>query len=240
MISDHMIRTKAKEVALEMNIGEDKFKASAGWVENFKHRNNIRKGVWESLWKDTPPQEDSNDSIEQQQVESSDAAPQHPTPLQLDDMSYTTKGDETLTSMDAAALEQAILGSSDLPPLPSGHWASGQNQRSQTFEEAAAALSGQFYQPPISEEDEEVMRLVRCSTTPAVPRWPKWALQKFEHVEVITAAEARMGIIKAMVYMQRLEKRKRMDFLNDDEVSYLIHAAQLLHAEALQEDGESA
>lgn len=47
LISDVMIRTKAKEAAKMMNIGEDKFKASAGWVENFKHRHGIRKGVWE-------------------------------------------------------------------------------------------------------------------------------------------------------------------------------------------------
>lgn len=29
-----------------LSIGEDKFKASAGWVENFKHRHGIKKGVW--------------------------------------------------------------------------------------------------------------------------------------------------------------------------------------------------
>ena len=44
-----MIRTKAREVAREMDIGEDKFKASAGWVENFKHRQGIKKGVWNGL-----------------------------------------------------------------------------------------------------------------------------------------------------------------------------------------------
>lgn len=46
LISDVMIRTKAKEAAKIMDIGEDKFKASAGWVENFKHRHGIKKGVW--------------------------------------------------------------------------------------------------------------------------------------------------------------------------------------------------
>ena len=45
-ITDAMIRDKGKEIALKWNIGEDKFKASAGWVENFKHRKGIRRGVW--------------------------------------------------------------------------------------------------------------------------------------------------------------------------------------------------
>lgn len=50
-ISDVMIRLKAKEVAKEVNVSEDKFKASAGWVENYKHRMGIKKGVWGG-WKD--------------------------------------------------------------------------------------------------------------------------------------------------------------------------------------------
>jgi hypothetical protein len=45
-ISDQLIRTKAKTIARALNIGEDKFKASSGWVENFKHRHNIKRGVW--------------------------------------------------------------------------------------------------------------------------------------------------------------------------------------------------
>lgn len=46
LIQDIAIRQKAREVAREMHIGEDKFKASAGWVENFKHRHGIKKGIW--------------------------------------------------------------------------------------------------------------------------------------------------------------------------------------------------
>ena len=46
LIQDIAIRQKAREVAREMKIGEDKFKASAGWVENFKHRHGIKKGIW--------------------------------------------------------------------------------------------------------------------------------------------------------------------------------------------------
>lgn len=45
-ITDNMIRQKAKDTARELGIGDDKFKASSGWIENFKHRHGIRKGVW--------------------------------------------------------------------------------------------------------------------------------------------------------------------------------------------------
>ncbi|EJC98867.1 uncharacterized protein FOMMEDRAFT_142936 [Fomitiporia mediterranea MF3/22] len=48
-ISDAMIRVKAREIARSVHISEDKFKASAGWIENFKHRLNIKKGQWLGL-----------------------------------------------------------------------------------------------------------------------------------------------------------------------------------------------
>ncbi|KZW00947.1 hypothetical protein EXIGLDRAFT_761236 [Exidia glandulosa HHB12029] len=44
-LTDQLIRNKARDVAKEIGISEDKFKASSGWVENFKHRHNIRRGV---------------------------------------------------------------------------------------------------------------------------------------------------------------------------------------------------
>ncbi|KAJ3513379.1 hypothetical protein NMY22_g15055 [Coprinellus aureogranulatus] len=33
-------------VAKQNDIGEDRFKASSGWIENFRHRHNIRSGKW--------------------------------------------------------------------------------------------------------------------------------------------------------------------------------------------------
>lgn len=45
-LSDSLIRNKARDIAKALRISEDKFKASSGWVENFKHRHGIRRGVW--------------------------------------------------------------------------------------------------------------------------------------------------------------------------------------------------
>ncbi|KAG6890786.1 hypothetical protein C0995_003216 [Termitomyces sp. Mi166 len=45
-ISDNSIRERAKEVAKGLGIPPEKFKASSGWVENFKSRANIRGGIW--------------------------------------------------------------------------------------------------------------------------------------------------------------------------------------------------
>src|SRR6266403_359137 len=42
-LTDSVIRNKAKEVAKQLQIPEDKFKASSGWVENFKHRHHDRE-----------------------------------------------------------------------------------------------------------------------------------------------------------------------------------------------------
>jgi hypothetical protein len=46
-LTDASIRAQAKQVAQKLRISEDKFKASSGWIENFKHRHGIRKGKWQ-------------------------------------------------------------------------------------------------------------------------------------------------------------------------------------------------
>ncbi|TFY68822.1 hypothetical protein EVG20_g3397 [Dentipellis fragilis] len=46
ILSDSNIRAKAKQVSKALQIPDDKFKASSGWVENFKHRHGIKRGVW--------------------------------------------------------------------------------------------------------------------------------------------------------------------------------------------------
>jgi hypothetical protein len=45
-ITDSSIRAKAREIANTLEIGHAQFKASSGWVDNFKRRHNIRKGVY--------------------------------------------------------------------------------------------------------------------------------------------------------------------------------------------------
>ncbi|KAL0581008.1 hypothetical protein V5O48_001002 [Marasmius crinis-equi] len=46
-LSDTRLREKALSLAKSFHITEDKFKASSGWVENFKHRHGIRNGIYE-------------------------------------------------------------------------------------------------------------------------------------------------------------------------------------------------
>ncbi|PFH53942.1 hypothetical protein AMATHDRAFT_44982 [Amanita thiersii Skay4041] len=43
-ITDSLIRAKAREAAQKLNISEERFKASSGWIENFKLRNGIKNG----------------------------------------------------------------------------------------------------------------------------------------------------------------------------------------------------
>ncbi|KDR82727.1 hypothetical protein GALMADRAFT_275833 [Galerina marginata CBS 339.88] len=45
-ITDQLIRQRALEIAKSFHISIDRFKGSSGWVENFKHRHDIRRGEW--------------------------------------------------------------------------------------------------------------------------------------------------------------------------------------------------
>jgi transcriptional regulator with XRE-family HTH domain len=61
ILSDALIRSKAKEVAQDLDILDEKFKASSGWVDNFKSRWGIRRGVMtkgmeEAMNSNAPPE----------------------------------------------------------------------------------------------------------------------------------------------------------------------------------------
>ncbi|KIK69625.1 hypothetical protein GYMLUDRAFT_66925 [Collybiopsis luxurians FD-317 M1] len=45
-LSDASLREKARAIARSHGITPEQFKASSGWVENFKHRHGIRNGFW--------------------------------------------------------------------------------------------------------------------------------------------------------------------------------------------------
>lgn len=45
-ITDQLIRQRALEIARSFGMPPEKFKGSSGWIENFKHRHEIRRGEW--------------------------------------------------------------------------------------------------------------------------------------------------------------------------------------------------
>ncbi|CAA7261361.1 unnamed protein product [Cyclocybe aegerita] len=45
-ITDQLIRSRALEIAKSFQIPPEKFKGSSGWIENFKHRHDIKRGEW--------------------------------------------------------------------------------------------------------------------------------------------------------------------------------------------------
>jgi Tc5 transposase DNA-binding domain len=53
-ITDSSIRQKALEAANHSGVPREKFKASSGWIENFKHRHEIRGGKWTAGIKNAP------------------------------------------------------------------------------------------------------------------------------------------------------------------------------------------
>ncbi|KAI0328866.1 CenpB-DNA-bind-domain-containing protein [Cubamyces sp. BRFM 1775] len=46
ILSDALLRQKARQIGDQQGYTADKFKASSGWLENFKHRHGIRRGVF--------------------------------------------------------------------------------------------------------------------------------------------------------------------------------------------------
>ena len=45
-ITDQLIRNRALDIAKSFHISTDRFKGSSGWIENFKHRHDIKRGEW--------------------------------------------------------------------------------------------------------------------------------------------------------------------------------------------------
>lgn len=45
-ITDQLIRNRALDIAKSFGISTDRFKGSSGWIENFKHRHDIKRGEW--------------------------------------------------------------------------------------------------------------------------------------------------------------------------------------------------
>jgi len=62
ILSDSFIRSIAKKVAEEQQVAPERFKASSGWVDNFKSRAAIRRGVMTKGLEGLQIDEDSSDS----------------------------------------------------------------------------------------------------------------------------------------------------------------------------------
>ncbi|KAL5524691.1 hypothetical protein ACEPAF_9836 [Sanghuangporus sanghuang] len=118
VISDAMIRAKARELARELNIPEDKFKASAGWVENYKHRANIKKGIWvgnpsPGVYTDEETEDDGpflHDLIEERRRK-----------LALDQVDTKRAAQDAEDGADISSID---LESSSVTLNPTGEWSS--------------------------------------------------------------------------------------------------------------------
>jgi hypothetical protein len=78
-ITDTLIKAKARECAAEIGLPEGKFKASSGWIENFKVRNNLTKRSQDD--RDVSPVNDEHDQMD----EDEDAPIQASQSTQVDD-----------------------------------------------------------------------------------------------------------------------------------------------------------
>jgi len=112
-LSDNLIRAKAKEVAREENVLDEKFKASSGWVDNFKSRAGIRRGV---MTQGTEEAENSNASPEYGGA-SADIASPHIALRVSQAGAEADNGVESEDSPDTSSLRlQTSWSHQDLPP----------------------------------------------------------------------------------------------------------------------------
>ncbi|KAG9121844.1 hypothetical protein FRC07_002031 [Ceratobasidium sp. 392] len=81
-ITDTRIKAKARECAAEIGLPEGKFKASSGWIENFKVRNNLTKRSQDE--REVSPANEEHDDAEQMD-EDEDAPIQASQSTQIED-----------------------------------------------------------------------------------------------------------------------------------------------------------
>jgi hypothetical protein len=90
VITDQLIRERALSIAKSFHITSDKFKGSSGWVENFKHRHDIRRGEWLRANKMLPPD---------YAIHQSHSSTVPPTPVLMEyDQRVHTQGSESQSS----------------------------------------------------------------------------------------------------------------------------------------------
>jgi len=110
-LSDSLIRAKAREVALEQNVQDEKFKASSGWVDNFKARAGIRRGV---MTKGTQDEEYGSSASPEYRGVSTDVASSHNAPHMPGTGPDMDNGIESEDSPDASPLRLPSWSHHDL------------------------------------------------------------------------------------------------------------------------------
>ncbi|KAG9102298.1 hypothetical protein FRC06_002143 [Ceratobasidium sp. 370] len=137
-ITDTRIKVKARECAKEIGLPDGKFKASSGWIENFKVRNSLTKRSQDE--QEASPTNDEHDDADQME-EDDDAPIQASQPTQIEDgdgydadlngqdsfnsfASLSTQADSALappeTSFSTFSTDSVASGSQDLSLFLSG------------------------------------------------------------------------------------------------------------------------
>lgn len=116
-ISDSLVRSRALEIAKTLGIPEDKFKASSGWIENFKHRHGIRSGKWTQGIKNAPVSQNPNPGLNGFPSAATLPLLIQPTSTPYTPSSSGSSSSESLIQPDSPDLESSKRGDSGRPSL---------------------------------------------------------------------------------------------------------------------------
>ena len=128
-MTDQAIRDKAKSVAISLGYPEEKFKASSGWVEKFKERNNIKKGKVNGIINDGSPSSGLSERTTTM-IRSDSYSPSPATTIKSneDDDDYITSCNQIEPSTAAAAFVPVQFPQSAIPGPLSEQLANNQAQ----------------------------------------------------------------------------------------------------------------
>ncbi|TDL23134.1 hypothetical protein BD410DRAFT_169686 [Rickenella mellea] len=176
LITDAMIKAKSKEIGKDIGIGPNQFKGSSGWIENFKHRHGIRKGVWTGVGRNgesmLPPDELSDDQLSpEDETDTTDAVP-HPRTIELQNALRETPAASRQTmdmELDDRGLSSSAQGHGlDPSPVPRCQWVEDQPLQYQHEEyhadrlhDAAIDQTTVLQQTSISNDHREIVDLSR-------------------------------------------------------------------------------
>lgn len=115
-ITDYLIRQRALEIAKSFHISTDRFKGSSGWIENFKHRHDIRRGEW--LKADRHPQH--NTSFNAETIPESSAV-----------VSYDQRVEAPPPTDSSSSSQASVVHSHSQDQISTQQWATSQDHHHQ-------------------------------------------------------------------------------------------------------------
>ncbi len=247
-LTDSVLRQKARQFGDEMGYTADKFKASSGWLENFKHRHGIRRGVWHgngtaeqkyrAYGTDFIPPNSENAPSASYTIHQPSPAPMEEPPQRDHDMGVESEddaaspADRMSQSMNAPGVRSSIALQQAWPQAESQSTSQGDNKGYYSQEppqQLEYPQQSESVAPPET-EGQELSAILPPAEPIAIPL--NGDENSGEQVYVVpvmpevmpdvsppTLAEAELALDKVILY---IEQNGNESILNDDDYEFLM------------------